>query len=140
MTFKVGDRVRWTANPKYGVGTVIDPDYNPDGWIAAVRFDDYKYNDPAEEGGYHAAKIEHLEHVDATEATLEDDVNHPAHYNSGKIEVWDFIYDQGLGYALGNATKYITRAGKKAGNSKTKDLRKAIAFLEREIRFEETGE
>src|SRR5690606_11072030 len=140
MTFKVGDRVRWTANPEFGVGTVIDPDYNPDGWIAAVRFDDYKYNDPAEEGGYHAAKIEHLELVDAAEAALEDDVNHPAHYNSGKIEVWDFIYDQRLGYALGNATKYISRAGKKAGNSKVKDLRKAIAFLEREIRFEETGE
>lgn len=174
MAFKVGDRVRWTANPEFGVGTVLDPDYNPDGWIAAVRFDDYKYNDPAEEGGYHAAKIEHLELVDesdnvgddhdtpsvlsawarevlaalgkvetvkdATEAALEDDVNHPAHYNSGKIEVWDFIYDQGLGYALGNATKYIARCGKKAGNSKVKDLRKAIAFLEREIRFEETGE
>lgn len=71
---------------------------------------------------------------------VEDDVNSPAHYNSGKIEVWDFIYDQGLGYALGNATKYVTRAGKKAGNSKVKDLRKAIAFLEREIKFEETGE
>lgn len=71
---------------------------------------------------------------------FEDDVNHPAHYNSGKIEVWDFIYDQGLGYALGNAVKYISRSGKKAGNSKVKDLRKAIAFLEREIRFEETGE
>ena len=69
-----------------------------------------------------------------------DDVEHPAHYNSGKIEVWDFIYDQGLGYALGNAVKYISRSGKKAGNSRTKDLRKAIAFLEREIRFEETGE
>lgn len=69
-----------------------------------------------------------------------DDVTCPAHYNSGNIEVWDFIYDQGLGYALGNATKYISRSGKKAGNSKTKDLRKAIAFLEREIRFEETGE
>src|SRR5690606_16426416 len=45
-------------------------------------------------------------------ALFEDDVNSPAHYNSGKIEVWDFIYDQGLGYALGNATKYVTRAGK----------------------------
>lgn len=77
---------------------------------------------------------------DATEESLGDDVHHPAHYNQGKIEVWDFIYDQGLGYAEGNAVKYISRSGKKAGNSKVKDLRKAVAFLEREIRFEETGE
>lgn len=137
MTFKVGDRVRWTANPEYGVGTVIDPDYNPDGWIAAVRFDDYgEYEDDSD---YHAAEIKNLELVETSQDDS-DDVNHPAHYNSGKIEVWDFIYDQRLGYALGNATKYISRAGKKAGNSKVKDLRKAIAFLEREIRFEETGE
>lgn len=140
MDFKAGDRVRWKLFPEYGVGTVLDPHYDPHSHHRRifVRFDGYgKYVD---ETDYHIPVIEELELVDDTEAALEDDVNHPAHYNSGKIEVWDFIYDQGLGYALGNAVKYISRAGKKAGNSKTKDLRKAIAFLEREIRFEETGE
>lgn len=135
--FKVGDRVRWTAFPSYGVGTVVDTRSDPDGWTVDVRFDGYgEYEDDSD---YHAAEIKNLELVETSQDDS-DDVNHPAHYNSGKIEVWDFIYDQGLGYALGNATKYISRAGKKAGNSKVKDLRKAIAFLEREIRFEETGE
>lgn len=85
---------------------------------------------------------DHIPYVEEVKRlrNLPDDVHHPAHYNQGKIEVWDFIYDQGLGYAIGNAIKYEVRAGKKAGNSKVKDLRKAIAFLEREIRFEETGE
>lgn len=133
MDFKAGDRVRWKAFPEYGVGTVLDPHYDPHYGEVSVRFDD---------SDYHIPGVEELELVETGGAheTFEDDVNHPAHYNSGKIEVWDFIYDQGLGYALGNAVKYISRSGKKAGNSKTKDLRKAIAFLEREIRFEETGE
>src|SRR5690606_1593143 len=86
MTFKVGDRVRWTANPEFGVGTVIDPDYNPDGWIAAVRFDDYKYNDPAEEGGYHAAKIEHLKLVDESD-DVEDSHDTPSVLSAWAREV-----------------------------------------------------
>ena len=44
---------------------------------------------------------------------LNDPVNHPAHYTSGKIEVIDYIEDQKLPYHLGNAVKYISRAGKK---------------------------
>ena len=30
-------------------------------------------------------------------------VNHPAHYTDGKIEVIDFIEDKKLGFHLGNA-------------------------------------
>lgn len=41
-----------------------------------------------------------------------DMVNHPAHYTSGNIEVWDFIIDQDLNYCRGSAVKYISRAGK----------------------------
>ncbi|MDY2737114.1 DUF3310 domain-containing protein, partial [Intestinibacter sp.] len=42
-----------------------------------------------------------------------DKVNHPAHYNTGKIEVIDYIEDQDLNFHLGNVVKYISRAGKK---------------------------
>ena len=35
----------------------------------------------------------------------------PTHYTRGSIEVWDFIRDQQLNYHLGNAIKYICRAG-----------------------------
>ena len=48
-----------------------------------------------------------------TTAQNNDPVNHPAHYTTGKIEVIDYIEDQKLPYHLGNAVKYISRAGKK---------------------------
>ncbi len=62
-----------------------------------------------------------------------DPVNHPAHYTSGSIEVIDFIEDQKMPYHLGNATKYICRAGKKDKNTETEDLRKAIWYIQRYI-------
>lgn len=66
-----------------------------------------------------------------------DMVNHPPHYTSGNIEVWDFIIDQDLNYCLGSAVKYISRAGKK--DDAIQDMNKAIRFLEREIKRLETG-
>jgi hypothetical protein len=36
----------------------------------------------------------------------------------------------GLGFDLGNAVKYIARAGKKPGQSREQDLSKAIEYLE----------
>ena len=57
----------------------------------------------------------------------------PSHYTRGSIEVWDFIRDQQLNYHLGNAIKYISRAGHKSTSSKTEDLKKAIHYLENEL-------
>lgn len=62
-----------------------------------------------------------------------DTVNHPAHYGGEDnpyeaikvIEAWE------LDFALGNAVKYIARAGKK-GSAK-EDLQKARWYLERAI-------
>lgn len=65
---------------------------------------------------------------------MSDAVAHPSHYNQGKIEVIEFIEDQQLGYHLGNAVKYVCRAGKKGdGNKFVEDLQKAIWYLERQI-------
>ena len=64
---------------------------------------------------------------------MSDNVNHPSHYNRGKIEVIDFIEDQGLGFALGNAVQYICRCFGK-GNP-IEDLEKAKWYIEREINF-----
>lgn len=64
---------------------------------------------------------------------MHDPVNRPAHYNQGKIEVIEFIEDQQLGYHLGNAIKYICRAGKKDKDKEVEDLRKAIWYIERHI-------
>ena len=58
----------------------------------------------------------------------------PAHYTRGAIEVWDFIRDQQLNYHLGNAIKYICRAGYKSSETKAQDLKKAIHYLENELK------
>ena len=57
--------------------------------------------------------------------------NSPKYYTRGSIEVWDFIRDQGLNYHLGNAIKYICRAGHK--DSAEQDLKKALHYLENEL-------
>ena len=64
-------------------------------------------------------------------------MNHysPRHYTRGSIEVWDFIRDQELNYHLGNAVKYICRAGFKSTETKTQDLKKAIHYLENELQY-----
>ena len=64
---------------------------------------------------------------------LNDPVNHPAHYTSGKIEVIDYIEDQKLPYHLGNAVKYISRAGKKDKDKTVEDLKKAVWYIQRYI-------
>jgi hypothetical protein len=68
---------------------------------------------------------------------MSDPVNHPAHYTDGKIEVIDFIEDKGLGFCLGNAVKYISRAGKKDPAKTIEDLKKAAWYLNREIQTRE---
>lgn len=62
-----------------------------------------------------------------------DAVNHPSHYTDGRIEVIDYIEDKELGYHLGNAVKYISRAGKKDPAKYIEDLKKAVWYLNREI-------
>ena len=62
-----------------------------------------------------------------------DNVNHPSHYTSGKIEVIDFIEDKEFGFHLGNAVKYISRAGRKNPDKIVEDLQKAVWYINREI-------
>lgn len=64
-----------------------------------------------------------------------DPVNHPSHYTDGKIEVIDFIEDKKLGFHLGNAVKYVARAGKKDPDKVKEDLRKAVWYIERYIQL-----
>ena len=59
----------------------------------------------------------------------------PDYYQRGSTDVWDFIRDQGLNFHLGNAIKYICRAGYK--DSRIQDLEKAIHYLENELEYEE---
>ena len=59
----------------------------------------------------------------------------PDYYQRGSTDVCDFIREQGLNFHLGNAIKYICRAGYK--DNKRQDLEKAIHYLENELHHEE---
>ena len=67
-----------------------------------------------------------------------DDVNSPAHYTTGNIEVIDYIEDKEFCYHMGNVIKYISRAEWKG--DELKDLKKARWYLERKIKMLEEGE
>lgn len=64
---------------------------------------------------------------------MPDRVNHPAHYADSRIEVIDYIEDKNLGFCLGNAVKYISRAGKKQDYEGQNQKRKTIEDLEKSI-------
>jgi hypothetical protein len=69
-----------------------------------------------------------------SEAPKPDMVNSPPHYTDGGIEAIDYIEaklgpDGFRSYCVGNALKYISRAGKKADLKQ--DLSKAIWYLRR---------
>ena len=61
-----------------------------------------------------------------------DPINRPSHYAEGRqFEPISVIEDWELNYRLGNAVKYISRAGRKV--DAVEDLRKAVWYLQREI-------
>lgn len=64
--------------------------------------------------------------------SVSDEVNHPEHYGGDTpYEVIKVIEAWGLGFHLGNAVKYIARAGKKEGQAAEKDLAKAQWYIDR---------
>lgn len=66
---------------------------------------------------------------------MQDDViTKPSHYCEGrKYEPKDVIRDWDLNFNLGNVVKYVSRNGRKQGESSLKDLLKAKTYLEFEI-------
>lgn len=58
-------------------------------------------------------------------------VDHPDHYNQGRIEVIDAIEDWDLNFCEGNVVKYVARHRHK--NEPLEDLKKAKWYLERLI-------
>lgn len=59
-------------------------------------------------------------------------IRHPAHYCEGReYEPIKVIQDWGLSFCLGNALKYIARAGRKGDT--VQDLEKAMQYIEFEI-------
>lgn len=68
---------------------------------------------------------------------MNDPVNHPSHYTDGQYEVIDFIEatDSQRSFYIGNAIKYIARAGKKDPGKKKEDLEKAIWYVKRYLQW-----
>lgn len=62
-------------------------------------------------------------------------IDHPAYYGGANntyetirvIDAWQ------LGFSLGNAVKYISRAGKKPATDAIEDLKKAIWYIQHEV-------
>ena len=65
-------------------------------------------------------------------------INHPPHYGGDTTyEVIKVIEAWQLGFCLGNAVKYIARAGKKDQTREVEDLKKAEWYLQRVIQRRE---
>ena len=62
-----------------------------------------------------------------------DNINHPPHYKAHPSGVECIQITEHLNFCLGNAIKYIWRAGLKDTTKKVEDLKKAAWYIEREI-------
>lgn len=62
-------------------------------------------------------------------------VHHPAHYGGAgnPVEAIRVIEDWGLGFHLGNALKYLLRAGRKPTAPAAEDLAKALWYADRAL-------
>lgn len=96
------------------------------GWKYKNMATDLNYGDTARE-------------VDESLDTGFNPVDKPSHYAEGrKYEPIDVIEDWELGMHLGNATKYISRAGRKG--DELEDLKKARWYIDRRISLLEEEE
>lgn len=66
---------------------------------------------------------------------MSDQVSNPKHYGGkdSPYETIKVIKAWGLGFNLGNAVKYISRAGKKDPSREVEDLEKAVWYLQDRI-------
>lgn len=79
-----------------------------------------------------AAELGKLIHSVTKAKLAVNNVNHPAHYNShpSGVETIDIV--EHMNFCLGNAIKYILRAGIKTSDP-TEDLEKARWYIDREL-------
>lgn len=63
--------------------------------------------------------------------TENDKINHPSHYVNASVMIEPIELCELLPFCLGNACKYLIRAGSKKGESESDDLKKAMWYLNR---------
>lgn len=79
--------------------------------------------------------------TDPNLARNREQVDHPSHYGgeNNPYEAIKVIQAWNLGFCLGNAIKYISRAGKKDPAKLVEDLEKARWYLDEAIKRAKTG-
>jgi len=65
---------------------------------------------------------------------MQEMVNHPAHYNKHPSGIECITIVQEFNFNLGNVIKYVWREGLKPNTDSVEDLRKALFYLEQEIK------
>jgi len=75
---------------------------------------------------------------DVNRKLILDDVNHPKHYKDHPSGIECIQITEHMGFNLGNAIKYIWRADLK--EDAIKDLRKAIWYINRELKKRGAGD
>ncbi len=98
-------------------------------------FDSQGMDDPPHTEEVAASYLQQLEGLEGL--ARREAVNHPSHYNQGKIEVIDAIEDWGLDFNAGNVVKYVSRHRHKT--EPLEDLKKARWYLNRIIEGIENG-
>ena len=78
-----------------------------------------------------APSFEHIE-IQTLSAVNHDPVNHPSHYTEHASGVECIQITEHMNFCLGNAVKYIWRAGLKNDNA-IEDLKKARWYVDREL-------
>lgn len=63
---------------------------------------------------------------------MNDTVNHPSHYNDHPSGIEAIVICEHFGFNVGNAVKYLWRAGLKSSDP-VEDLKKAAWYVNREI-------
>lgn len=81
--------------------------------------------------------IKQWDNEDAFDENKEDVVNHPKHYKGHPSGVECIQITEHMGFNLGNAVKYIWRCDLK--KDAIEDLKKAIWYLEREVKLRESN-
>jgi len=145
MKYKVGDKVKVVKQqerlegyqiPVGSVGKILDVDCGDENGLT------YRVEITSFRGGFGISgdiwwfKEDNLE-LDSNEE--QDVVNHPKHYTSDPSGIECIQVTRHRNFNIGNAMKYLWRNGLKDSDAQIQDLRKAIWYIEDEIKRLEQG-
>lgn len=134
---KVGDKVKIQSSFTYAG----DSDSNPIDTVGIIKrvddsgLTDFRFHVEWSNSTNNSYRFDDLELQKIDVDTKEQ--SKPEHYKTDSIDVIDFCKLYDLNFNRGNIVKYVSRAGKK--DDEIADLKKAMDYLQREIKFLETN-